>query len=229
MLVCTPAARAACSASRVVSAADGLRAGVMPVTWNHLAPAKTVAHGTMPGWMSAMAASLAIVQDAAGPRRGAELQEIQADAVVVGPDDVLGADAGLAGAVGDQPAQRIVGQPRHPGRRMAQPGQADRGVQLGAADLNVEAAGLLQPAKVRRTEANHRFAEGDHVVWHRGFSQMSADKVLYGSFAFIFSFTISICFSTSAFASGRAFRNLSKSLFASTSLPSRSRAKPRVR
>src|SRR5262249_42123895 len=40
---------------------------------------------------------LAVVEHAAGPRRGAELQEVNADAVVVGPDDVLGIDAGLAG------------------------------------------------------------------------------------------------------------------------------------
>ena len=43
---------------------------------------------------------------------------------------------------------------------------ADGGVQLRAADLHIEAARLLQAAKVRRTEANHRLAEGDHVIRH---------------------------------------------------------------
>src|SRR5579885_704652 len=49
MLTRSPAARAACSASRVVSAAEGLRAGVMPVTWNQRQPRKADAHGTIPG------------------------------------------------------------------------------------------------------------------------------------------------------------------------------------
>ncbi len=58
MLVRTPAARAACRASRVVSAAEGLSAGVMPVTWNHFAPVNTSRHGTMPGVIWATAAPL---------------------------------------------------------------------------------------------------------------------------------------------------------------------------
>ena len=48
--------------------------------------------------------SLAVVQHAAGARSSAELQEIDTDAVLVGPEDVLGANAGFAGVVGDQPA-----------------------------------------------------------------------------------------------------------------------------
>ena len=79
--------------------------------------------------------------------------------------------------VGDQPAERVVGQPRHPGRRAAQPGQADGGVQLRAADLHVEAAGLLQPAKVRRAQADHRFAEGDDVVRHGRFLEGQKSEV----------------------------------------------------
>ena len=60
MLTCTPADRAAWSASRVVSAADGLKAGVMPVTWNHLAPANTFAQSIMPGLIFEMAGSSAV-------------------------------------------------------------------------------------------------------------------------------------------------------------------------
>ena len=46
-------------------------------------------------------------------------------------------------------------------RRSAQPSQADGRVQLGAADLHVEAVRLFQAAKIRRAEADHRLAEGD--------------------------------------------------------------------
>ena len=58
MLVPTPADRAARIASRAVSAHEALRAGVMPLTWNHFAPANTVAQLTMPGFIPAMAAPL---------------------------------------------------------------------------------------------------------------------------------------------------------------------------
>ena len=57
----------------------------------------------------------------------------------------------------------IVGEAATPRPSMAQPRQADGRVQLGPADLQVEAASLLQPPKVRRTETNHRLAEGDYV------------------------------------------------------------------
>src|SRR5205814_940972 len=53
--------------------------------------------------------------------------------------------------------------PRRPGGLAAQAGQADGGVQFGAADLHVEAAGLLEAAEVGRRQADHRLAEGDHV------------------------------------------------------------------
>ncbi len=46
----------------------------------------------------------------------------------VGPEHVLGVDAGFAGPIGNEPAQRIVGQPGYPGTRASQPGQTDRGV-----------------------------------------------------------------------------------------------------
>ena len=107
--------------------------------------------------------ALAIVQDTGSPGRGAELEEVDPDAVVFRPDDVLGADAGLAGVVGDQPAERVVRQARHPGGGATEAGDADRGVQLRPADLHVEAAGLLQAAAVGRGQANHRLAECDDV------------------------------------------------------------------
>ena len=43
---------------------------------------------------------LAVVKDAAGTRGGAELQEIDADPIAFRPDDVLGANACLAGLIG---------------------------------------------------------------------------------------------------------------------------------
>ncbi len=110
--------------------------------------------------------AFAVVEDAAGARRGAEFEEIQADAVFVGPHDVLGGYAGLAGLVGDQPAEWIVGQPRHPGGPPAEAGERDCGVELGAADLQVEAVRLLEAAKCGRGETDHRLAERDHFMGH---------------------------------------------------------------
>src|SRR5262249_38570729 len=65
-----------------------------------------------------------------------------------------------------QPPERVVGNPRDPRRRAAEPRQGNRGVEFRAADLHVERTGLFQPLKVRRTEANHRFAESDYFVGH---------------------------------------------------------------
>ena len=59
---------------------------------------------------------LAVVEHVAGPRRRAEFKEIQTDAILLGPLHMLGADAGLAGMIRNQPAQWIVGEPRHPRR-----------------------------------------------------------------------------------------------------------------
>ncbi len=42
-------------ASRVHAAAAAPSAGVMPVQWNHAAPANTRAHGTLPGAISLIA------------------------------------------------------------------------------------------------------------------------------------------------------------------------------
>src|SRR5207249_4759845 len=108
----------------------------------------------------------AVVEHAAGARGGAELDVVDADAVLVGPEYVLGADARLARVVGDQPAEGVARQPRDPRRRVAQPRQADRGVQLGPADEQVQAAGLLQAAEVRRAQSHHRFPERNDLAWH---------------------------------------------------------------
>src|SRR5262249_49547715 len=73
---------------------------------------------------------LAIVDDAAGPRRRPELQEVQADPVVVGPEEVVGADPGCAGLVGDKPAQGVARQPGHPRRGTAESSQAHRRIEF---------------------------------------------------------------------------------------------------
>src|SRR5581483_430141 len=105
---------------------------------------------------------------AAGAGCRAELEEVEADAVLGRPGDMVGGDAGLAGVVGDEPAERVVGQARHPGGAAAEAAEADGGVQLGAADLDVEAARLLQAAELRRAQPDHGLAEGDDVIRHGG-------------------------------------------------------------
>src|SRR5262249_39429580 len=107
-----------------------------------------------------------VVQDAAGPRGGAEFEEIQADAILVGPDDLIDGDASFAGVVGDQLAERIPSQPRYPTARATQARQSHGRVQLCAAHLHVETPRLFEPPKVGRAKADHCFAKSD-CVWHR--------------------------------------------------------------
>src|SRR5205823_1347333 len=42
----------------------------------------------------------------------------------------------------------------------------DRGVEFGAADLEVEAIRLLESLEVWRAQANHRFTKGDDIERH---------------------------------------------------------------
>jgi hypothetical protein len=109
---------------------------------------------------------LAIVQNAAGSRRGPEFEKIKSDAIFLTELHVPGIDAGFAGAIGDQPAQRVISQARHPGDIAPESSQPNGGVKFSAADLHIQRLRLLEPAKVRRTEANHRFAESDDIVRH---------------------------------------------------------------
>src|SRR5262249_27156336 len=98
--------------------------------------------------------SLAIVQHTAATRRSTEFQEVQANAIVIGPEKVFGRNAGLARVVGDEPAQWVPGQTRYPGAGTSEPGQGNGGIQLRATDEQLQAAGLLQTPEVRRAEAN---------------------------------------------------------------------------
>ncbi len=120
--------------------------------------------------------SFAVVENRAGPRCRAELEEVDADAIVLRPDDVIGGDAGFTRMIGDEPAEGVVGEARNPGRRVAEMRQADGGIEFGAADLDVEAARLFETMKVGRTESDHRFAEGHNFVRHGG-SQKTTDDV----------------------------------------------------
>src|SRR5258707_12831455 len=87
---------------------------------------------------------LAIVEDAACSRRRAELQEIDPDAVFVGPENMVCVDSCFPGVVGNQATQWITCQSRHPCAGTPQPGKSDRGVQFCAANLDVETGCLLQ-------------------------------------------------------------------------------------
>ena len=150
MLVVTLAAWAASSASRRRRGGAGAQGGrdagdVEPLRAGE--DLRPIDHARLDGGDGG---ALAVVEDAAGPRGGAELQEVHADAVVLRPDDVLGRHAGLAAWLAiSRPSGLSVSRDTHAAER-PEPGEADGGVQFRAADLDVEAAGLLQAAEVRR-------------------------------------------------------------------------------
>jgi NAD(P)-dependent dehydrogenase (short-subunit alcohol dehydrogenase family) len=104
----------------------------------------------------------AIVQHAARSRSGAELGEVETRPVVRGPLDVH-VHALFAGVIGDHVAERVFGEAGHPARRDAEPRGGNGDVELAAADVGVEAAGLLEPLGIRRSEPHHGFAEGDEI------------------------------------------------------------------
>ena len=110
--------------------------------------------------------AFAVVKDAAGPRSCAEFKEVDAHSVIVGPDDVTGIDSCFTRMVNDKPAQRIARQPRHPGSRTPQPGQANRCIQFRSPDFYVESSCLFKAMEIRRTQPDHRFAESHHVMRH---------------------------------------------------------------
>ena len=82
----------------------------------------------------------AIVQHATGPRRSPKLEEIDADAIAVGPNDVRRIDARFPGVIGNEPAERILGEPRDPAGRVSQFGKGNSGVQFGSAHEKVQTA-----------------------------------------------------------------------------------------
>src|SRR5262249_38996444 len=104
-----------------------------------------------------------VVHDATRPRGRPVLQEVEADPVDIGEQDVPRGNAGLASPAGDQPTQRVVGQPGHPGTRPPEPGQADGRVHRAPAYLDIQAVRLFQPAEVCRGQADHGLAEGDDI------------------------------------------------------------------
>ena len=99
------------------------------------------------GLDSADGGKRAVVVNRGGARRGAELGEIQADAVVARPLHARDVDALRPSARGDQPAERVLRQPRNPARRHSQPRGRDGDVQLAAADIQIERMRLLEPLK----------------------------------------------------------------------------------
>ena len=50
---------------------------------------------------------------------------------------------------------------------MTEPGEADRDIRLGAADMDVEPAALQQQLPPRRGEAEQQLAEADDPAAHR--------------------------------------------------------------
>jgi NAD(P)-dependent dehydrogenase (short-subunit alcohol dehydrogenase family) len=69
----------------------------------------------------------------------------------------------LAGAVRDHVAERVFRETGHPARRDTEPRGGNGDVELAAANVGVEAAGLLEPLEIRRSEPHHGFAEGDEI------------------------------------------------------------------
>src|SRR3954471_4622010 len=111
-----------------------------------------------PGLDAADRRSRPIIQHAAWPRRGAELREIQTGSIALRPLDPC-FDTQLTRAVGDQMTKGIVRKARDPEGRSPKPGGGDRDVELATADVKVERVRLLQPLKIGRSQADHRFAE----------------------------------------------------------------------
>jgi hypothetical protein len=74
----------------------------------------------------------------------------------------------LAGLIADQAAEGIFRERGDPGRGQAQAGGADGDIELAAADVDPELAGLLDALEKRRGQADHGLAEGDDVKRHEG-------------------------------------------------------------
>src|SRR5579863_1099842 len=122
----------------------------------------------------------AVVEHRARTRRGAELDEVEAQPAVLRPDQLGDVDARLAHAVLEQTAQRVLGEARDPRAFETQSRHADRHVQFAPADLHVERSGLLEALEMGRHKANHRLAECHHVK-HRSLSVPTMTWAVHGS------------------------------------------------
>jgi hypothetical protein len=94
----------------------------------------------------------------------------------------------LAGAVGDEVSEWIVGEPRNPAGGDSESRRGDSDVELAAADVDVQAARLLQPLEIGRGQADHRFAER-HQVHAKSYEQPKTATSV-GGFLLPYSFAV---------------------------------------
>jgi hypothetical protein len=62
---------------------------------------------------------------------------------------------------GNHSPERVLGEARHPSRRDAKASGRDSYVELTTANVDIEAACLLEALEIRRGQPDHRFAERD--------------------------------------------------------------------